>query len=59
MHKASMAMKNKVCLQYNQIIHGENFMVMCGNYNSETLENLIDTVHKIHNTTTWNKNYFW
>ena len=31
-------------------------MVMCSIYNSDTLEQLIDTVHKIHKKTTWNKN---
>ena len=30
-------------------------MVMYSNYNSKTLEKLIDTVHKMHNTTTYNK----
>ena len=29
-------------------------------YNSDTLEKLINTVHKMHNKTTWNeKNCFW
>ena len=30
-------------------------MVMYGVYNSDTLEDLIDTVHKLHNRTTWNE----
>ena len=33
-------------------------MVMYGMYNSETLEKLSHTVHKIHNTTTWNEKLF-
>ena len=33
-------------------------MVMYGIYNSDTLENLIKTVHKLHNTTTWNHKLF-
>ena len=33
-------------------------MVMYGIYNSETSEKLIDTVHKMHNTTTWNEKLF-
>ena len=33
-------------------------MVMYGVYNSDTLEDLIDTVHKLHNRTTWNEKLF-
>ena len=33
-------------------MHLENSVVMCGTYNGETLENLINTVHSMHNYTT-------
>ena len=33
-------------------------MVMYSVYNSDTLEDLIDTVHKLHNRTTWNEKLF-
>ena len=33
-------------------------MVMYGVYNSDTLEDLKDTVHKLHNRTTWNEKLF-
>ena len=33
-------------------------MVMYGIYNSYILEQLIDTVHKMHNKTTWNEKLF-
>ena len=33
-------------------------MVMYGVYNSDTLEDLINTVHKLHNQTTWNERLF-
>ena len=33
-------------------------MVMYGIYNLDTLEKLLNTVHKMHNTTTWNKKKF-
>ena len=33
-------------------------MVMYSIYNSDTLEQLIDTVHKMHNKTTWNETLF-
>ena len=36
--KHSVAMENKMNLQCNKIIHLEDSMVMCGIYNSETLE---------------------
>ena len=33
-------------------------MVMYGMYNSDTLEDLIDTFHKLHNRTKWNNKLF-
>ena len=33
-------------------------MVMHGIYNSDTLETLIDTVHRLHNQMTWNEKLF-
>ena len=33
-------------------------MIMCGKYNSETLMDLIETVHKMHNLTTWKEKIF-
>ena len=33
-------------------------MVMYGIYNSDTLEALIDTVHRLHNQSTWNEKLF-
>ena len=42
---------NKIKIQCNKIIHLEDSMVMYSIYNSETLEKLITTVHKIHNST--------
>ena len=45
-------MENKVDTQCNKIFYLENSMVMYGVYNSDTLEDLIKTVHKLHNTTT-------
>ena len=58
MNKAFIAIENYVNPQHNKIIHLENSMTMYGIYNSETLEKLIDTVHKMHNTTTWNEELF-
>ena len=58
LHKAVHAIDNKVDLQCNKISHLEDSMVMCGVYNSDTLEDLMDTVHKLHNRTTWNEKLF-
>ena len=58
MHKAGHAIDNKVDLQKNKIFHLEDSMVMYGVYNSDTLKDLIDTVHKLHNRTAWNEKLF-
>ena len=51
-------MGNKVDLQGNKIFHLEDTMVLYGIYNSDTLEALIDTVHRLHNQSTWNEKLF-
>ena len=51
-------MESRVDLQHNKIFHLEDSMVMYVVYNSDTLEDLIDTVHKLHNRTTWNEKLF-
>ena len=56
LQKAVHVMKNKVDIQCNKIFHLEDSMVMYGVYN--TLEDLINTVHKLHNKTTWNERLF-
>ena len=39
-------MENKVDIQCNEIFHLEDSVVMYGIYNSDTLEDLINTVHR-------------
>ena len=58
LHKAVVVIENKVNLQHNKIIHLEDMMVIYSIYNSETLEKLINTVHKMHITTTPNERLF-
>ena len=58
LQKAVYVMKNKVEIQHNKIFHLEDSVVMYGVYNSDTLEDLINTVHKLHNRTTWNEKLF-
>ena len=52
LHKAVCTMENKVDIQHNKIFHLEDSMVMYDIYNSDTLEALIDTVHRLHNKST-------
>ena len=58
LQKVVHAIENKVDLQCNKIFHLEDSMVMYGVYSSGTLEDLRNTVHKLHNKTTWNKKLF-
>ena len=58
MHKAVTVMEKKTDLQQNQIYHLEDTMIMYGVYNSDTLTALINTVHKMQNTTTWKERTF-
>ena len=53
LHKAVKVMEKKTDLQHNKIHHLEDTMIMYGIYNSDTLTELIKTVHKMHNTTSW------
>ena len=48
LHKAVVAMENKVNSQCNKLIHLEDSVVMYDIYNAETLEKLITSVHQIH-----------
>ena len=51
-------MENKVDIQCSKIFHLEDSVVMYGIYNSDTLEDSIDTVHRLHNKSTWNEKLF-
>ena len=56
-HKAVKVMNGQTT-QYNKLMHLENLMVMYGIYNAETLENFINIVHSMHNSTTEIENLF-
>ena len=51
-------MDKKTNMQCNRIHHLEDTMIMYGVYNSDMLTNLIDTVHRMQNFTTWNEKTF-
>ena len=58
LHKAVAVMDKKTNIQHNKIHHLEDTMIMYGVYNSDMLKNLIDTVHRMQNFTTWNEKTF-
>ena len=45
-------------MQRNKLMHLENTLVMYGIYNAETLENLVKTVHALHNRQTLYESLF-
>ena len=49
LHKTVKAMDSKTSIQCNKLMQLENAMVMYVIYNAETLEQIINTVHCIHN----------
>ena len=51
-------MNKKTDIKHNRIHHLEDTMIMYGVYNSDTLTDLIDTVHRMQNFTTWNEKTF-
>ena len=51
-------MEKQVNLERNKIFHLEDPMVMYGIYNSDTIQKLINMVHKMHNQMTWNEKLF-
>ena len=58
LHKAVAVMDKKTNIQHHRIHHLEDTMIMYGVYNSDTPTDLIDTVHRMQNFTTWNENTF-
>ena len=58
LHKAVTIMDKKTNIQHNRIHHLEDTMIMYGVYNLDTLTDLIDTVQRMQNFTTWNEKTF-
>ena len=58
MHKAVAVMNKKTNIQCKRIHHLEDTMIMYGVYHSDTLTDLIDTVHRMQNFTTCNEKTF-
>ena len=51
-------MGTKATIQCNKLMQLENSMFTCGVYNAQTLENIINTVHHIHNTVSSHERLF-
>ena len=51
-YRRQKALQKAVHVMENKIFHLEDSMLMYGVYNSDTLEELIKTLHTLHNTTT-------
>ena len=51
-------MDRKEDMQPNKIFHLEDSVIMYDIYNSDTLEQLIETEYRMHNTTSWHKKIF-
>ena len=58
LHKTVAVMNKKTNVQCNRIHHLEDTMIIYGVYNSDTLTDIIDTVHRMQNFTTWNEKTF-
>ena len=58
LHKAVKQINERKDLEHNRIYHLEDTMIMYGKYNSDTLMDLIETVHKMYNVTTWEEKIF-
>ena len=56
--KAVHAIDKRTDIQCNMIYHLEDTMIMYGVYNSDTLTDLIDTMHRMHNTSTLKERTF-
>ena len=52
LHKPVKVIEKRTDMQCNRVYHLEDTMIMYGTYNSDTLMDLIETVHKMHNITT-------
>ena len=49
---------SKAEIDHNRVYHLEDTMIMYGKYNLDTLMDLINTVHQMHNVTTWKEKIF-
>ena len=58
LHKAVKVIEKRTDMQCSRDYHLEDTMIMYGTYNSDTLMDLIETVHKMHNIAMWKEKIF-
>ena len=58
LHKAIKQINERQYIEHNRIYHLEDTMIMYGKYNSDTITNLIDMVHRMHNLTSLKERLF-
>ena len=55
LQKALNIINSRSEIDHNRVYHLEDTMIMYGKYNSDTLIELVKTVHQMQNVTTWKK----
>ena len=58
LQKAVNALNSRTNINHNRVYHLEDTMIMYGKYNSDTLMELVNTVHQMQNVTTWKEKIF-
>ena len=58
LNKAIKQINERQNIEHNLIYHLEDTMIVYGKYNSDTLTNLIDMVHRMHNLTSLKERLF-
>ena len=53
LQQAMLTMNKRVNIEQNRVFHLEDSMIMHGIYNADTLEKLIQMVHKMNNRSVW------
>ena len=58
LQKAVNILNSRANIDHNRVYHLEDTMIMYGKYNSDTLMELVNTVHQMQNVTTWKEQLF-
>ena len=58
LQKAVNIINSRSEIDHNRVYHLEDTMIMYGKYNSDTLMELVKTVHQMQNATTWKEKIF-
>ena len=58
LQKAVTALNSRTNIDHNRVYHLEDTMIMYGKYNSDTLMELVNSMHQMQNVTTWKEKIF-